>query len=123
MAAKVSKPRTPATRSERGQASPPLSVVGIGVCLASLRDLQSLFAALSIDLPAAYVVAIRQQDGLTATTVVEAISSQAQMPVRLARLGKEHVHHFRFSAPEQLDEAYVALVREAYVIGCQEHAG
>ena len=87
MAAKVSKPRTPARRSERGQASPPLSVVGIGVCLASLRDLQSLFAALSIDLPAAYVVAIRQQDGLTATTVVEAISSQAQMPVRLARHG------------------------------------
>ncbi|MBI4539603.1 MAG: hypothetical protein HY704_08875 [Gemmatimonadetes bacterium] len=32
-----------------------------------------------------------------------------------------HVHHFRIREPGELDEAFAALVREAYRVGVQEH--
>jgi two-component system CheB/CheR fusion protein len=76
-----------ASRRKRGQASPPLGVVGVGVCTASLRSLEELFASLSTDLQAAYVIAVRQQDGLTVDTVVEALSRQTKLPVTIADNG------------------------------------
>jgi len=82
-----SKPKKPARRAIKAQASEPVAVVGIGVCLASLKSLRALFAGLTESLPAAYVVAVRQQDGLTTKTVVDAISGQTRMPVALAKSG------------------------------------
>jgi two-component system CheB/CheR fusion protein len=61
--------------------------VGIGVCLASLRSLQELFGQLPEDLGAAYVIAIRQQDGLTVETVLEAISDGPKRPVKVGANG------------------------------------
>jgi hypothetical protein len=29
--------------------------------------------------------------------------------------------HFRLTRPEDLDEDFASLVREAYAVGCQEH--
>ena len=41
-----------------------MPVVGIGVCAVSLRSVESLFAGISPSLGAAYLVAVRQQEGL-----------------------------------------------------------
>lgn len=34
---------------------------------------------------------------------------------------KSYGLHFRLTRPEDLDEGFAALVREAYAVGCQEH--
>ena len=34
---------------------------------------------------------------------------------------RDHVHHFRFTKLSDLDQEIVALVREAYDVGCQKH--
>jgi len=56
---KRKKPEPPRSRKA---ATAPLSVVGVGVCAASLPSLLALFGDLAPDLGAAYVVAVRQQD-------------------------------------------------------------
>lgn len=41
---------------------------------------------------------------------------------RIEKFGpRSHGHHFRLTRPEDLDENLIALVREAYKVGCQEH--
>ena len=65
----------------------PLAVVGIGVCAASLEALLTLFRDLD-GLGAAYVVAVRQQDGLTVDTVLDALCGVTKLPVRRGKDGE-----------------------------------
>ena len=65
MAEKDSKVQKPSRRRAAPSESEPLATVGIGVCAASLPSLSRLFRQIREDLGAAYVVAVRQQDGLT----------------------------------------------------------
>lgn len=65
------------------------AVVGVGVCTDSLRSLEELFASMGDELNAAYVVAVRQQEGLSVSTVVEALSRQSPLAVTVAEHGEE----------------------------------
>lgn len=64
----------------------PVAVVGIGVCAASLEALLTLFRDLD-GLGAAFVVAVRQQDGLAVDTVIQALSGVTDLPVRRGKDG------------------------------------
>jgi len=70
------------------QADRPLAIVGVGVCSGSLRSLEALFATLGAELDAAYVVAVRQFEGLSVDTVVETLSRQSPLPVSVAQDGE-----------------------------------
>ena len=83
MAERNNKIRKPSRQSRKDRPAEPLAVVGVGVCAASLKSLLSLFNALD-GLGAAYVVAVRQQDGLTVDTVVDALAKATKLPVRKA---------------------------------------
>jgi len=81
---KRKKPEPPRSRKA---ATAPLSVVGVGVCAASLPSLLALFCDLAPDLGAAYVVAVRQQDGLTVNQVVEVLKPRTSFAARAAKDG------------------------------------
>jgi two-component system CheB/CheR fusion protein len=78
--------------SETGAASIP--VVGIAVSAASLRSLETLFAGLKADLGAAYMIAVRQQEGLDTASVVEVLARHSALPVTIGADGErlEHDH-------------------------------
>lgn len=82
------KQKKPARRTGRDAQSEPLAVVGIGVCAASFRALLALFAGMTDGLGVAYVVAVRQQDGLSVDTVVEALTEQTSQQVKEAEDGE-----------------------------------
>lgn len=93
--------KTPSGKKKAGAGKPdadakPLAVVGIGVGMASLRSLETLFAKLNPDLDAAYVIAVRQQEGLTVQRVIQAISAQARAPIKIAaereKLERGHIY-------------------------------
>lgn len=65
------------------------AIVGVGVCSESLRSLEKLFASLGGDLNAAYVVAVRQQEGLSVEAVTEALSRQSPLAVTVAKHGEK----------------------------------
>ena len=88
MTDKGNKQKKPARRRSPNSAGEPLSVVGIGVCAASLPSLLALFDGLKEELGAAYVVAVRQQDGLTVDRVVQALTPQTEFEVRAASDGE-----------------------------------
>lgn len=87
MADRADKQKRPSRRVRKDPKSEPLSVVGIGVCAASFRALLSLFAAIQDGLDAAYVIGVRQQDGLSVDTVVEALKEQTKFQVKRAADG------------------------------------
>lgn len=91
------------TAGRRASGVEPLVVVGIGVCSASLRSLEQLFVGLGHDLDAAFMIAVRQQDGLSSGTVVETLAKQTSLPVKLAR-NKERIEagHIYVSGPDDL---------------------
>ncbi len=60
-----------------------ITVVGVGVCLASLPSLEQLFADIDPDLGAAYLIAVRQTEGLDVATVVDVLSAQRSLPVSI----------------------------------------
>ena len=92
------------TRSPRSSPSAePLAVVGIGVCLASLQSIERLFSALDPGLDAAFVIAVRQQDGLSSTTVAEILAEQTTLPVKIAAKGdKLQAGHIYIGGPDDL---------------------
>jgi two-component system CheB/CheR fusion protein len=93
----------PARRGRQAQEAHPTAIVGVGVCAASLRSLEILFAALPADLGAAYVVAVRQQEGLTVETVVNALVAHTRLPVTLAVDGERlRPGHILVGGPESL---------------------
>jgi two-component system CheB/CheR fusion protein len=65
----------------------PAAIVGVGAGAASLDSLARLFSRIDGDLGAAYLVAVRQGESLTATRVVEALSREGGMPVEVAQDG------------------------------------
>ena len=73
-----------------------IPVVGIGAGAASFRSLEQLFAQLTPGLGAAFVIAIRQQDGLPIDNVIDAIARHSGMPVAVAVDGEtlrpDHVY-------------------------------
>lgn len=79
------------------------AVVGVGVCSESFRSLQELFASLPADLNAAYVIAVRQQEGLSVGTVVEALSRQSPLAVTVAKDGETlEPNHVYVGGPDDL---------------------
>ena len=89
MADRDEKAGKPAPRRRKQAPAEPLAVVGIGVCTASLRSLQQLIAGLDENLGAAFMIAVRQQDGLRVDTVVEALRGQTRLPVGIAANGEK----------------------------------
>ena len=81
------KRKEPSRRSSKDPPTEPLAVVGIGVCAASFRALLAMFSLITDGL-AAYVVAVRQQDGLAVETVVDALKAQTKQPVKKAENGE-----------------------------------
>lgn len=67
----------------------PRAIVGIGVCAIALSSLQQLFKKLKHDLGAAYVVAVRQWDGLSADDVVASLSGHKKFRIRKASNGAQ----------------------------------
>ncbi|MBV9841342.1 MAG: PAS domain-containing protein [Sphingomonadaceae bacterium] len=65
-----------------------MPVVGIGVCAASLRSLETLFTGVAPNLGAAYLIAVRQQEGLDVATVVEMLTRQSALPVSIGEDGE-----------------------------------
>ena len=100
--ARAKSPRSKKT-AKAPAAAEPVAVVGIGVCLASLQSLRDLFAALSEDFGAAYVIAVRQQDGLSSDTVAEALRDQSSVQVTVARNGERiQPGHVYLGGPDEL---------------------
>ncbi|WP_298089232.1 CheR family methyltransferase [uncultured Sphingomonas sp.] len=66
------------------------AIVGIGVGAASLPSLEALLAGIGRGAAAgaAYLIALRQQDGPGIDTIVEALQASASLPVALARDGE-----------------------------------
>ena len=87
MADKDSKIKKPARQRTQNAATQPSAIVGIGVCAASLRSLCDLFDKLNDDLGAAYVIGVRQQDGLTVQAVMEALGGQTALKLKAAADG------------------------------------
>jgi two-component system, chemotaxis family, CheB/CheR fusion protein len=87
VADKDSKINKPARRRSAASDVQPLAIVGIGVGASSLRALKEIVSRFDPSLGAAYVIAVRQQDGLTVDTVVAAVKSQTALPVQAAKDG------------------------------------
>ena len=97
---KLSKPKPAQQKGRRVQ---PMAIVGVGVCSQSLRSLKELFAGLTTDLGAAYVVAVRQLEGLSVETVVDILSQQGGLPVKVARDGERlEPNHIFVGAPDNM---------------------
>jgi two-component system CheB/CheR fusion protein len=95
---KLSKPRR---RRQKTLPSEPMAVVGVGVGSESLRSLEQLFASLPADLNAAFVVAVRQLEGLAVATVVETLARQNNLPVKVALDGEVlEPNHIYVGGPE-----------------------
>ncbi len=75
-----------ADRSEETTGTMP--VVGIGVSTVSLRSLEAMFAVMGSSLGAAYLIAVRQQEGLEVGTVVDALRRRSPLPVTIGKNGE-----------------------------------
>jgi len=81
--------QTPAPAgSDEDTATTPLAIVGVGVGAASFRSLQELFAHLTEDAGVAFLIAVRQRDGLDVATVVAALGRVSALPVGIAADGE-----------------------------------
>ena len=68
--------------------TPTMPVVGIGVCAASLRSLETLFAGIGPSLGAAYLIAVRQQEGLEVRAVLDVLTRASPLPVAIGKDGE-----------------------------------
>jgi two-component system CheB/CheR fusion protein len=66
----------------------PSAIVGIGVCAASLGSLVALLATAALAADAAYLVAVRQREGLDVATVVDRLRELSPLPVAIAADGE-----------------------------------
>ncbi|OWV85531.1 chemotaxis protein [Rhizobium sp. N122] len=69
---------------ERDQHEQPLVIVGIAVSAQSLRSLEQIFSEIGVDLGASYLVAVYQQEGLSAAAVLEMLGRQERLAVSVA---------------------------------------
>ena len=78
-------------------------VVGIGVCAISLRSLETLFAGIGPDLDAAYLIAVRQQEGLDVRTVVDLLARTSSLPVTIGTDGERtEPNHIYVGGPDDM---------------------
>lgn len=89
MADRTAKQNKRSTAKTVASGNGPEAVVGIGVCLASLSSIEQLFERLGDDLGAAYIIAVRQQDGLSSSALVEALGRKTRLPAAIARNGEK----------------------------------
>jgi len=73
---------------EPGLSKQPSGIVGIGVCAASLRSLATIFSSLGPGANAAYVIAVRQEEGLTVDAVLELLHAHSPLPAKLGENGE-----------------------------------
>ncbi|PYE23900.1 two-component system CheB/CheR fusion protein [Rhizobium sp. PP-CC-3A-592] len=66
----------------------PLAIIGIGVSATSLGSLDRIFSGLTCDLGAAYLVVVRQQDGLDVQAVVDVLRRRNDLTVKIAVEGE-----------------------------------
>lgn len=85
-----------AARASGDRPGASVPVVGIGVSAESLRSLEELAASLDTTLGVAYIVIVRQSDGLEVNAVVQALRGQTRLPIKLARdqekLAPDHIY-------------------------------
>jgi two-component system CheB/CheR fusion protein len=100
------KESEPAIKPSARKAQPPsklIAVVGVGVCLASLDSIERLFDDLDPKLGAAFVIAVRQQDGLSSKTVAESLVKHTKLPVKMATNGEAlRAGHIYVGGPNEL---------------------
>ncbi len=87
MADPKDKRKKPSRRPAKDPKAEPLAVIGMGACAASFRALLTLFATMHDGLDVAYVIAVRQQDGLSVDRVVQELAAQTRMAVTKAANG------------------------------------
>lgn len=81
----------------------PAIVVGVGVCAASFESLLRIFGEVDAADNAAYLIAVRQEQGLDVGSVVEALQAECAMPVRLADNGERIApNHVYVAAPDDM---------------------
>ncbi|RFB85848.1 chemotaxis protein [Rhizobium leguminosarum bv. trifolii] len=82
--------------SEQGQHEQPVVIVGVAVSALSLPSLERVFLEIGLGLGASYLVAVRQQEGLDATTVLEMLRRQERLAVKIAvdgeRILPDHIY-------------------------------
>jgi len=77
--------QVPATAdTDDGTAATPLAIVGVGVCAASFRSLEELFAHLTEDADVAFLVAVKQKEGLDVGSVMAALGRASAYPASIA---------------------------------------
>lgn len=80
-----------------------VAVVGIGVCAASLQSLETLLADIAPTLGAAYLIAVRQQEGLDVGTVIEVLQRRSPLPVSIGRHEEKiEPDHIYVGGPEDM---------------------
>ena len=93
----------PAAAQEGEARQTTMPVVGIGVCAISLPSLGALFAGIGPDLHAAYLIAVRQQEGLDVGTVIEVLTRRSRLPVSIGRDGQRlEPNHVYVGGPEDM---------------------
>ena len=95
--------KTSKRQTKEAKTAEPTAVIGIGVCSASIRSLEDLFTSLPQDLGAAYVIAVRQQDGVTVQDIAAALGHRTRMPVTIAVNGEKlEPGHIFVGGPDDL---------------------
>ena len=93
----------PVRKKKAVQSTAPVAVVGIGVCAASLRSLEEVFAGVGPEIGAAYLVAVRQQEGLSVGTVVDVLKRKSSLPVKVASDGEAiDANHIYVGGPDDM---------------------
>nr|WP_184091191.1 CheR family methyltransferase [Sphingomonas xinjiangensis] len=64
-----------------------MPVVGVGVCAASLGSLDELFAGVGAGNGGAWLIAVRQKEGLSVDTVLDLLRRKSSLPVKIASSG------------------------------------
>nr|WP_229362379.1 CheR family methyltransferase [Sphingomonas sp. PL-96] len=73
------------------------------MCAASLRSLETLFAGIGPTLGAAYLIAVRQQEGLDVATVLDVLGRQSPLPVSVAADGERiEPNHIYVGGPDDM---------------------
>ena len=98
-----------------------IPVVGVGVCAASLRSLETLFAGIEPALGAAYVIAVHQLEGLDVGTVVDVLTRQSPLPVSIAEDGEAiEPNHIYVGGPDDmiaLEDGHLSVHPAAEPVG------
>lgn len=103
MADRDQKLKVPARKRRKQAVTGLKAIVGVGVCARSLGSLERLFAELQPEIGAAYVVAVRQLEGLKVDAVVEALSRQSSLEVQVASDGaKLEPNRIYVGGPEEV---------------------